>query len=292
MSTDICPYCQCEIQRSAEICPHCARPARYPNVLNAEENGEKVALEGRYLSAAAALRSVGASNTLDAFEAALRDSRAVIARPLCEVARLAHADNQIYATFYQITQSGTQVAVDNDWDRRRRIADITLFQNFQEKIRFGCLSLDGNGLPHYGECYLVLSNKFIAHRTSLLEENSVLFINRHGIDPTQPTVQLPSGYRSTWDDRHKLCIAKLALALGATTRPNDFAAILMRPGATSADDQFVEAHTWGSITRRSLECVVIRKGVTRSERKRQKNVILKGLQEKLKDANVAVQIGT
>jgi hypothetical protein len=69
---------------------------------------------------------------------------------------------------------------------------------------------------------------------------------------------LPEGYRSSWTNRGKLCIAKLADRLDSTTTANDHAALLMKQGKTSADDEFVEIHVWGPMTIRSFEQVTLR----------------------------------
>jgi len=140
---------------------------------------------------------------------------------------------------------------DDPLSRYRRIADEVLFSGNQSKMRFGVLSLDGGGLSKYGSCSLVLRDNMIERRTSFFQEDSALFLHEHGF-------QLPPGYRATWQDRGKLCIAKLAADI-IRKRPSvdQFSSLLLRERLTSTDDEFVEAQLWGPITIRTVERVRI-----------------------------------
>ena len=68
---------------------------------------------------------------------------------------------------------------------------------------------------------------------------------------------MPPGRRATWDQRSRLCVAKLAEAIHAGTTPSDFPDLLLHQGATSEDDRFVEVHIWGSLTARTCERVIL-----------------------------------
>ena len=80
------------------------------------------------------------------------------------------------------------------------------------------------------------------------------------------TERLPAGYLSTWADRSKLAVAKLAGKIDAGTPEGDFARILLSRGATSADDEFIELHVFGMMTVRTFEKVVLtqRKNTSRT----------------------------
>jgi hypothetical protein len=196
----------------------------------------------------------GAGDVLRQFESQLHRSVAVIARSIGEVQRLVTSDNEIYATYYGLIRGEVQIPKGNEWDILRRWADTLLFLGYENHIRFAALSLDGRGLSKWGECFMVLRAEMIAHRASLLEENSVLWMKRHV--PNYQVVNLPGGYRATWEDRSKLAVAKLARRLRSETADPTFAAILIE-GQERQDADFVEVHIWGPITRRTCERVLL-----------------------------------
>ena len=65
--------------------------------------------------------------------------------------------------------------------------------------------------------------------------------------------KLPHGYRATWENRDKLCVAKLAAKIDAATLPDAYSGLLLQQGMTSEDDDFVEVHIWGPMTIRTVE---------------------------------------
>src|SRR2546425_1060323 len=124
------------------------------------------------------------------------------------------------------------------------------------KRRCGALSLDGHGLPNYGECSIVLREEMIADRTSVFEENSALFVERHNIKISRKP-NLPKGYRATWAERAKLGVAKLYGRIDSTTTPDKYSRILLRAGATSESDDFIEVHIFGPMTVLTMEQVIV-----------------------------------
>ena len=274
-----CNYCGNAFHSSADRCPHCANPGLFPNLFAAEQVDEINALEKRYNSAVAEAISRGAGDSLSAFESALTNSRAVIARSAREVLRLATSDNEIYGTYYNLIGAGLRLPEGNKWDALRAVVDSAMFLNYKEQIRFAALSLDGVGLSPWGECSMTLRSNMIAHRTSVFEENSVLFMKHHNIRIAESD-QLPAGYRATWENRIQLCVAKLARRIDSSTRPEEYSAVLLRLGATREQDEFVEVHIWGPMTVRTLE------EVTLTQPKSVNRAILKTMRTKLEEANV------
>jgi len=170
----------------------------------AQVPAEKGALERRYQAALRDAASRGAEADIGRFEAAVANSKAVIARPLRELDRLVASDKELFPTFYRLLGEEVRLPHGNQWDLLRRIADEALFPGYKEEIRFAALSLDGIGLSTYGECSFVFREDMIAHRATVFEENSAVFMKRHAYEP-------PVGHRATWGERVKLCTAKLAV---------------------------------------------------------------------------------
>ena len=87
----------------------------------------------------------------------------------------------------------------------------------------------------------------IAHRASVFDENSVLFMERHGVKASRKP-GIPKGFRATWNERDKLCIAKLAERIDSSTTPNQYSGLLLKQGVSPENDEFVEVHIFGPIT--------------------------------------------
>jgi hypothetical protein len=121
-------------------------------------------------------------------------------------------------------------------------------------IRFASLTLNGQGLPHYGDCSLLLREDMIAHRASAFEENSVMFMKRHNIN-AKADFEVPCGHRASWSERAKLAAIKARRHKALS--PAAFADELQRAGANEKKDVFIEVHIWGSLTIRSIRKVMI-----------------------------------
>lgn len=232
---------------SLDRCPHCARPSLFPNVDMASDPTEVAALNARYTAAVTAAASNGATVIASELEheTATR-SRVVISRDSIEVFRIASSDNQLYATFYEQIEAGFKVPTDPKWDTVRTIVDSMLFPFYKQEIRFGSLTLDKIGLLHWGDCHMILKTDMIDFRTTLFTENSAAFVSNKKLI-------VPPGHRSTWAQRGRLALAKLASALTASTVSADLSGILKTNAATSKGTKFVEAHTYGPVSIRTVE---------------------------------------
>ena len=278
-----CADCNNHIPPSAERCPHCGRPGLFPNVRAAEESAERVALDRRYQAAIKSAEKRRTVSNLKDFEVVASKSSAVIARSINELQRLVSSDSEVYATYYQLIEGGTRIPSGDKWDRLRRIADAALFPGYEKHIRFAALTLDGIGLFNYGDCSISLRTDMIAHRASIFEKNSIIFMERGG-SKLWKGKPLPKGYRAVWDERGKLCIAKLSRKIAATTRADQYANLLLHQGISSKDDDFVEVHIWGPMTIRTVDQIVFAPSADPA-----KNVIIKALTEKLLKAGVKVK---
>jgi len=251
-----CADCKNDMPLSADRCPHCGRPGLFPNVRTAETPAERTTLDRRYQAAMKDSAARGAMSPVNDFEKAIADSKAVISRKHEEVQRLAASDRELYATFYNLLEAGVRLPEGSKWDTLRTLTDDALFPQYKEYIRFAALTLDGEGLVNYGDCSIVLRTDYIAHRASVFEENSVVFMDHHHILISRAH-QLPLGYRSTWEQRGKLCVAKLYKSIDAGTQPDEYSTLLLRQGVTPEVDQFVEVHIYGPMTIRTVEQVIL-----------------------------------
>lgn len=249
-----CEYCGHAIPASADRCPHCGRPGLFPNVRMAELPAEVDALKTRYQAARAAAATKSNGGALADFETAVLGAGVSIARPLTELLRLASSENELYASYYQLIEAGVRLPKGDKWDSLRGVADSALFPGYRQQIKFAALTLDDQGLSNYGECSIFFKESMIAHRASMFEENSVLFVIRKDVSMKDAS-NLPMGFRASWAERASLCVAKLADRLTSSTTRDQFPAVLMKQGDTSDDDEFVEVHIFGPLTVRSIERV-------------------------------------
>ncbi len=277
-----CPYCGHDVQQPAERCPHCGRPGYFWNVIAATDSAERAALERRYQSAKRDAVSRKADGAVQDFENTVASAQAVIARSESELLRLASSTKQLYSTYYELTEAGVRLPEGDQWDVVRELADTALFPGYKKDMRFAALSLDGIGLFNYGPCSIVLREEMIAHRASVFEENFALFMERRGIKISR-TPNLPKGYRAAWDERAKLCVAKLSGKIDSATSSDKYSSLLLRQGATSEDDQFVEVHIWGPMTVLTMERVVVTGPIPRH-----RTTIIKAIKAKLAKHHVKV----
>lgn len=285
-STDLppCDYCHNDIPSSAERCPHCGRPGLFPNVRAAERATERAALNQRYQAVLHNSMIQGTQKTLSDFETRLMDSVVSISRSASELQRLATCDTELYASYYQLLEGEVKLPKDEKWDALREAVDGALFTGYRKHIKFGALTLDGEGLSNYGDCSILLRPDMIAHRASVFEENSVLFMIHNGIKMVDAS-DLPPGYRATWYEREKLCVAKLAAKLHSSTKPDEYSSILLRQGKTSDDDEFVEVHIWGPMTIRTIQEVFFFTG----RKHKLSSIINKANKERLKKWGIDVK---
>src|SRR5919205_1390365 len=195
-----CNDCGNDIPQPASCCPHCGRWSQYWNVINAGEADERTALKDRYDAAKANALARGADAAVQDFETAVADSKAVIARSIEEVQRLARSTHEIFAPYYLLSAAELKLPAGDEWDIVRQLADTVLFPHHKEHIRFAALSLDGIGLSKYGGCSIQIRNDMIAHRASVIEENSALFMERHGVKVARDP-GMPKGYLAPWAER-------------------------------------------------------------------------------------------
>jgi len=235
----------------ADRCPHCGTDVGFPNVRAARRSAERDALEKRYQAALDAARAAGREAVVRDFEAQVARSQAV----MCRQPEALHAlPTKMILTYQQEVNAGARPPDTDEWAWLRPAGEQRWFPGYTEQIRYAVLSLDGRGAAWWGPIELVFREPLIANRTSVGEENTVRMAL--GLRPEDP---IPPGRRAAWDERAKLCVAKLAHKLKRETTPRDYAQILLAAGDSKSDPDFVEVHIYGQWTVESLARVRIPK---------------------------------
>ncbi|MDA1161169.1 MAG: hypothetical protein O2983_16315, partial [Planctomycetota bacterium] len=256
-----CSHCSFGIPPDWTYCPHCGKLPSIPNVVTARKKEQVDELEKRYKAAVREARSNSAESALKALEATLDQSQAVLACSLSKLARLV-AESDIFANYYHLESLKFLSRNDDpdapDWSRLRPQTEVELLGNDKhyQKLHYACLTTNGESLTHYGECSVVLSEKMTAHRSTVFQENSALLFHRIKESGSVPKGRkksgkkkirpgFPPGIMSTWQNRAKLGVAKLAKQLTSSTQSSEFPELVLKPGNSGLDDEFIEVHVFG-----------------------------------------------
>jgi len=250
----LCPKCGAKVADHERHCPGCQHDCGYPNVRAAEAPKEVAALAARLSKAATDAESRACRAVLDEFRRSVLDSQAVMCRNLSDVKAWVSSDNRLYVNYYRQVSSGARRPEQTAIELQRKTAEEFVFPNYREEICFAALSLNGRGIRRYGVCSLTLREAHIRDRSTVFEENVLFFALKRNMGMKRHTV--PSGYRATWDRRDQLAAAKLEGLLQPGTMAGSFPDILLKEGADSADDRFVEVHIYGPLHRSSIARLV------------------------------------
>lgn len=277
-----CPICETVVPEFLRHCPACEADVGFPNVRAAAELQNVEALKKRFDEANISARARNCEAKLKEFGKRVASSKAIICLNFGIARRVLESDNQLIATYYQQVDSMHRLPENNDWDKVRESVEARLFPNYYRNIHFASLSLQDSILDHYGNCGLILNEKAIKERTTVFEKNPTLFFEEFGITIKS---SIPKGYRAVWAKRDMLAIAKLHPKLSESTDSAEYSRILNNQNAGDGEDDFVEAHIFGSLHRRSVERVIVKE-----PRKKAEKVLLKSLQKSLQKSNVSLEV--
>ena len=247
-----CHKCGTEVPYSDDKCPTCGHYMGPPNVRAVRKPEETKALQIRYEKALEIAEADGTSDQLNKFETVMAKTCAVINVDLYYLHHFFLKDEPLYSTYSFQVRGQTRKSASARDDQQRRGIDGTILGGYAEEIRYAALSVDGSGLKSYGEYTMKLKEVAIAERSTLLEDNSYHFVEKHKIIAGAKT---PLGYRAIWGDRKKLTVAKLYKKITPQTSENEFARILLFSEGNRATDEFVEVHIYGAFDKNAVESV-------------------------------------
>ena len=167
------------------------------------------------------------------------------------------SEDDVSQQFYRQIDAGLRIPQSDKWNRVRVLADDAVFPQYKEAIRFATLALSNVGLRNYGSCSIVLQTSMIENRSSLLDDNSLLWANRVAAKGDLFSLQyLPIGCRATWPNRGALATAKIAESDDIAKRLASEDPLIDQGDDNSSDD-FLEVHIYGPLTLRAVARVVI-----------------------------------
>jgi hypothetical protein len=198
------------------------------------------------------------------FEYLTSHSHAVISCPISKLSPLAKpASFQNYDDLWTNRFLHENLGAKFPWLDLRRQVEVKLMPGGwnRDKLHYASLSLTEVGIPHYGDCVVVLRDEMIAHRTLVFEDNSALQYHRDG--------RVHPGKRCGWKDRGKMCVLKhykeILSKLPSLENATDIAPfqdLVLQPGKAKGedrgtDDVFVELIILGELTLRSFARIVV-----------------------------------
>jgi hypothetical protein len=220
----------------------------------ATDASEQGALAGSYSIAINRSTKKGTSKQILELEA-LVDSevRLITACGLEKAHSLTERADSVFTVFRNMVAAGLRFTGDDRNNTDRIVAEDATFPTCSTQIHYAALALTDDGLENYGTFFLIWDLAHVAHRTTLLIGNCLTTRRSLGVKLSDA---LPLGSRSTWDDRCKLVVTKLEPAVTPSSDSSAFPSLLLRQGLTSDEDEFIEAHIFGPLSRGSLLRVV------------------------------------
>ena len=253
-----CEHCSADVSDGDRYCPSCQRDLGAPNCRECGSERERAALASRASESRRKADIRGCKKDCQCFESHVRTGSCVVvtlpplvARNLCDNPHL------LYSNYEKMVAGGQRRPAPADDDRRRAAVGGQLFGSYASNIRYGALSLTGEGVPTYGCVYWRLRQIAISDRVSFLEKNSYAFVEEH-----RGTFGngIPAGHRAVWDNRHELAVAKLGDRLSPGQSLDDWQALLIESdGNDRAKDDFIEAHIFGGFDIQAVESMQLAK---------------------------------
>ncbi len=234
-----------------EKCPLCGTFHSFPNVRKARQ--EVPALSRLYDAAIAAAIVRTTDQKVTILESWADRGKIVVNTKLDFIYELIKDAKTNYVGYFRQVDAAVRKAAIEQYHVDRSVADNILFPNYLEHITYAALSCSGAGLANYGPIAIILKDAVAPLRVSLLIENSYRFLKKH-YKFGQP---LPAGYRATWNDRGRLAAIKHAADITPATPDDSINGLILRPGPTIDDDDFMEVHIYDSFDKRAIERVLL-----------------------------------
>ena len=260
-----CPDCNhSQSQINLTTCEDCGHDLGAPNVNIVSTNDELKALQERYDKAKDYTRDNGTEGELNRFEAFFNSKvKAIVNLPI-QILDAWIVKSDAYKSYDRAVEEGLRGIADLFNDRKRTTINSLLYGTYGRDIIFAALTINDKGLESYGNCRVILNENSIKSRSSTLEENSYNFVRTHDIN--LETLNIPAGYRSTWQDKVKLAVAKLHTKLTSGSTEKDFANLILSSTGDKDTDEFIEVHIYKKLTKLAVKSIYVPKPKTKKNK--------------------------
>jgi hypothetical protein len=257
-----CEHCGSVLDSDIALrCPVCGRE-RFCNVHHARRFEERDCVDRRYRAVVARAAGDGRGPALARFEAAVQaQGTPVINVDALYLRQFFTKQKSLYRDYASQQAAGMRLMAAEADHKRRMVAEAFLFPGYEGKIVYAALSLDGDGLFSYGPCAMSLKTAAYQDRTTVMEDNSFQIAQRPEVAAAiwNDAAPRPVGYRATWDERHKLAVAKLGDRVSDGMSDADQASLLLKSDGNRANDDFMETHIFGGFGCPAVDGVRVRR---------------------------------
>lgn len=249
-----CTKCSAPENPMLRYCPTCGTDLGFPNVRAANSAENLRALDSRLAQSMENATARGVEDRLtELIQRVSQESHVVINMSTLVARQLLLDRNTLYAGYESLVGGSARTPALPELDSRRRMISGRLFGSYASEIRYGVLSLDGHGLANYGPIAVRIRNVAIADRVSFLQGNSYSIASQ--FEANTPT-RLPAGLVCTWARRGDLAGVKLEPKL-RVDESVAFSSLLVTSAGDRANDEFIEAHIYGSFNGFAVQSVAI-----------------------------------
>jgi hypothetical protein len=209
------------------------------------------ALQGRYERAKQDAEDRGVKAQAIELEIAGSQTSAVVSMNLSKFKEFISTGSALYSNYHLQVRAGVRQASDPQDDRMRLAVDGSVHGTYGAKISYAALAVDGVGVSSYGNLSLSLREVAVASRSTVLEQNSWMFVQRRDLFGKI----LPPGFVAIWEDRCKLVVAKLAGLLTPEMSQSEIRSLILTQASKREEEEFLEVHIYGTFNCGSIESV-------------------------------------
>jgi hypothetical protein len=178
-----------------------------------------------------------------------------------------------YKTYQRAVEDKSRTIAIPSNDQKRAVIDSVIYGTYGKDMIHAALSLNRQGLNSYGNCSMILDEKAIKNRATTLEENSYSFVETHKLN--LENLEIPIGYRSNWQNKLKLAVAKLHKKINQDSNEKDFCEMVLFSDGERDSEYFIEVHVYKEITNFAIKIMYIPKPNNRRD-----ELSIKAIEEK------------
>jgi len=192
-----------------------------------------------------------------------KNTRVIVSLKPSILRNIMHDPKSLYNNYEELVASGTRAPASMKDDALRNSIAGTIFGTYKKEIRYGAINIENKGLSSYGSAHCVLKIVSIKKRTTFMDENSYKFIKTHKIGHGG---EIPLGHTCSWGYKERLALNKLSQYFMDYEEYEEILKKLLVSTKDRENDEFIEAHIYGSFNGESIESIHLDEDVKREER--------------------------
>ena len=269
-----CPSCnKSQSQINLIDCEYCGHDLGAPNVNIVSTETELTALQGRYDNAMEYAIKSDKVDQLKNFENFFNNNVNGIINLSLHVLEAWIIQSGAYKSYHRAIGDKLRTIAIPSNDQKRTVLNSVIHGTYGRDMIYAALTLNCQGLTSYGNCSVILDEQAIESRATTLEENSYTLIKTHNLNLEK--LEIPPGYRSNWQNKIKLAVAKLHKKINQDSNEKDFCEMILFSDGKRNGEDFIEVHVYKEITNFAIKIIYIPKSNNRRE-----ELVIKAIEEK------------